>query len=193
MAGDTASNTGPRLLVEAKALGEATAAFAHFLKKRPLGDALLAFHNGKLRIELGGMVQSIAASGTWSGEALLAGQFVLGLVGLPSAGEVIVTVLDQKLLFHAEGTNISRPRTWETSTKPAEPLPMNAGLREKATFGFAHNDDEIERLGLSSVVRPAMEKALISAAAKKLEPLGVSESDLLALVQSIQGHRKDSE
>lgn len=65
-------------VVDASELTGAIALFRKFLRsKKAYGEALVTVADEKLRIELGGMAQSIRASGDWPGEARFSGHFLL--------------------------------------------------------------------------------------------------------------------
>jgi len=168
-------------------LASALGVIARMLRgKKRLGDALLGFDGKHLRIDLGGVVGKAPATGDWTGEARVAGEFILGLARTPpGVGPVRLVAENGDLLVEFGDSRRATACAWESSPRPDDGLPLDAGLAEKVAFGLTHTKEETARLGLTDVVGEAMERAerLFAAAAQALKPLGITKEQVRDLVR----------
>ncbi len=176
-----------RLDVPTAALVHALTPLAILKSPTNIGDALIGYQAGHLRIELGGVAGTAKAEGNWPGEARVSPDFVLSLAArLAPQGRAVLLIEDGKLVVRAGTATIQKSCVWETSARPSIALPMNPSLQDLVRVALIFTPPEIERVGLKEPVKSAKGEmeALLAKAAQTLEPLGVTIAEIRELVKA---------
>lgn len=81
--------------------------------------AKLAVHGGVLQISLGAVVGKVPVAGTWSGEADVSADLLLGLArAVPTAPYLEFRVVDETFLISGAGIRVSSACTWSETPEP---------------------------------------------------------------------------
>ncbi len=148
--------------------------------KRQGEEAILSFEGGSILIELGGGSVTVPAHGICSVQLRVPGQMLLNLNS--------VMPVDDPLLLSLEGAHHLRVGS-VSLTCHAQPvgskvidIPVNAEPEDivRAMAGLSYA--QIEQSGLLAVHSHALSLQQVSQAAALLAPFGITELDLLALI-----------
>ena len=145
-------------------------------------EAVLAFQDNALEITVTGIKAAFAAEGEWPGEARVDAKMLLELRrAFPSGDPVVLKVVDDRLVINS----FSMSCNWQEVGWRLPLLPRNPTLRELLCLQYDAFPHEIAASGLEETIRQAVAKRddLISRAAEILFPLGVTQQDLLPIVE----------
>lgn len=171
-----------RVSVARHELVEALGRMARLVPQEESAEALVSVDEGMLSISVSGVAASLPAFGTWTGEVRVSAKFVR-MVGLdpPSGDPLVVEVRGERLFF---GTTLSAPCVEQDAWKSEVPIALNATVVDVLRLPFLYPQERLERAGLTRRVKEAESIAVeaIAEAAKPLEAIGISPSDLQRLV-----------
>lgn len=152
-----------------------------FYKAKDQGEAILTFAEGELHIELVGSGVSVPANGRWDGEVRVPGMFMVAMAkALPPENPMPIFVEAGRLHMGRQ----SAPCIVQRAAQKRIELAINAPLADILRVRLSCSDAEIERSGLSRLVRDAEHQrdAMIERAAEQLRKLEVRREDLRHLV-----------
>ncbi len=149
--------------------------------RKPMGEAMLSYWDGKLEISCSGIAVSVPARGTWPGQARVPGQFIVGLAKVPPAGDPVT--------FRVEGDRLSISTlsvvcTWQQPAARTIHVPVNPSLTWLLSLPLHYTGDEIGKAALAGDIQTAQARGgrLIARALTALKPFGVLRDDLAQLV-----------
>jgi hypothetical protein len=145
-------------------------------------EAVLTFTGAELRIESGGGGVAVRTSGGWDLQIRVPSQMLLSLAEVLPDEDPLSMRVEGGTSFRIGPVGI--PCYLQPVGSKVIDLPVNADHAEILEALTPHTSQEIEMSGLAEVHRLAMERRQISIAAELLLPFGVSEQDLLKLVES---------
>lgn len=152
-----------------------------FIKRKQPVEAVLTLTDRLLRIDLPGNGVSMPADGQWNGVVRVPGHFLVVLVqALPTVDPLPIYVRDGRLYVDRQSVQCS---VQEASDERIELL-LNASLVDILCTRLNHSDEEIERSGLTPLVRKAEahRDATVAKAYDLLLTLNVRQDDLRSLV-----------
>ena len=125
--------------------------------EKKIGEAALGFDGADMLIGLTGVTHRAPATGEWPGTARVPGDFVMRFVHIaPTNDPVDLTVVGDQLAIRSTSWAYDIACTWEKAARLDVGLPVNATLLDKVAFGLAHDQEQVEALGLTGVIGPAM-------------------------------------
>jgi len=151
--------------------------------KRKKVDIYLAYEAGKLVVQIGPLAATAEAQGTWEGVARCSPLVVLALLqGLPDMEQIPVQVEHGNRLRVG---HLTFECEWDTSPDRPIQLPLNATLSTVLSLPYRYSQDEIDRAGLTFVLRDAEKKrnTALNKAAEALKPLDISRDEVFAWVE----------
>ena len=175
----------PSLQVSRAGLVAALNTIRKMRKPRSPGDALVSFADGKIALAVLGLTIRATAEGTWLGQAKIPIAFLTHLTKVPSSlwsDPVPIRVADGR--FYIETFYIDC--VWEQVEQNRIELPINVTLRRLLAMGFYHSMDAMDRSGLLNDYEDAVRRRdiLITRAADILSPLGLTQDDVVRLVEA---------
>lgn len=170
-----------RLEVSGREFVQEIKRMSRVLGRRKAGDALLRHHAGELHVRIGGAECSLPAQGHWVGEACVAGAWLIAIAKVPPAEASFVFQVQAGRLRLGK---MSTPCRFLAPGAARLGIPLDPDLPSLIALGHRHDDAELEKAGLLSLVVDARHDLdrRITRAAKALSPLGVTASDLHLLV-----------
>ncbi len=148
-------------------------------------SATLEWEDGHLLIRAPGLQCSALASGEWPGRVTVGLAFLLGFLktGLPGGDPIQLKVTGGKFRV---GTAVAACTTDEKRTNRIE-LPLDPPLLDLLRVPGRYTAAEIEEAGLTAWIEKAQKAraSAVLAAAKVLEPLGLTVEQLEGLVTAI--------
>ena len=140
--------------------------------------AVLTYHDGQLKIELGGCEFSCDAKGVWDGQAKVPSGFLKQLYNcVPKSDEPVLVTTDGRSLQIGQ---LNVDCEWTALVYPRITLPLGPCLRDYLTLPLKYSKTDIERSDLAGPLQDAVAKKekIIEKAALVLRPLGIDESHL---------------
>jgi hypothetical protein len=174
-----------------KDLAIALRTLAKFVKRKQQAEAVVSFADGTLQIELPGGLVGVPADGEWSGEVRVPGSFFVSFAKtLPDVDPLPVQVRGDR--FYLAGLSV-RCVTQGAGGERIQ-LPLDPPVLDVLRVRLQHSEEEIERSGLTALVRTAEEKReqLIMQAHSHLHQLGVTRADLDRFVDECLLRRSES-
>ena len=166
--------------VNGKALKKSLQALVRLVKPKHDGQAVIYMRDESLVFRVGGGEAAALATGSWPGEARVAGQVVKYLTKLPGAE------LNQ---FRIEAGRLcipgySAPCEWQSAGEARIQIPLGATMQDVYLLGLEHDDHRLEASGILVPVEEARAevKVIVDRAIEVLEPLGVSPFKVRELV-----------
>jgi hypothetical protein len=156
-----------------------------YVKPTETGDGLITMEEGQLVVSVVSIRVRFPAEGAWPGTVRVAGRFIAGVSRMPPLDNpMAITVRDGRLAIG----NLSTSCTVQQESPAQMLLPLNAtDFIELLHLAAEYPADQIEAAGLTGRVREAQARAdrLIQQAAVILSPLGITEAEIAALVNSV--------
>ncbi len=156
--------------------------------EKNVGEAALGFDGTDLLIGLSGVTHRAPATGEWPGTARVPGAFVMRFVHIAATNDPVdLTVVGDQLAIRSTSWAYDIACTWEKAARRDIGLPVNATLRDKVAFGLVHDPEQVEALGLTGVIGPAMAEfeKRSAAASKALVEFGVTPRVIRSLVKGL--------
>lgn len=151
--------------------------------------AVLTYANGALQIALGGCAFRADAEGEWAGQVTVPASFIRRLAKAPPGGNgpVPISTDGETLRIGFVATECR----WDRLVHPRIELPLGATLLHKLMLRLSYSGDDISSSNLMDEVKAAEAERdkLIEKAARLLQPLGIKESDMRELVDSVLRQR----
>ena len=171
----------PSLMVDRTELVRALGVLAKQVKRKHVGDAIISYEDGKLRIDLDGLSVKAAAEGEWPGRARVAASFAVAAAGLDFPNEQVSIRIVPGLIYIER---FFRSCEWQHDAVDLIQLPVNPSTLTVLAKTLDHTPAEIRRSGISEITYKAEERRedLILRAATRLKPLGVGLDDVRELV-----------
>lgn len=144
-------------------------------KKPP--QALVSFEEGSLVIRIGGASVRAAARGRWEGVARTSGHTLADFDrALPDLDPIPVRVVGDRFKIGPVGL----PCHWQADAPCAVRVPVDAGLLHLLRLPMEHDQEAIEKAGVSDQVKQAeaRREALLEKAARVLAPLELGAEEL---------------
>lgn len=170
------------LEADVDALRSTLASLSRVVGPKTRDHVILSYDEDGLHLETAGAAMTVPATGSWTGQARVAGAaFLLMHRVLPRAGQISIRVEDGKL--YLGGTAL--PCAWEKTTQPSIPLPLNLTDLDVLKLARIYPVDRLEAAGIGTRVADAEEwlASMLDRAAKILEPLGIGRDALEALAE----------
>ena len=141
-------------------------------------QAATSFHDGAGKLEIGSTSVRFYANGVWPGEARFSASLIYALRHYPPRGDVAITCDGRSLVIGSSKV----AATWHSCTPTDAIIPDDADW--VSTLVLAATEDGLRRDFGSSVHKAERELARrIARAAAHLAPLGITQSDVRALVE----------
>lgn len=151
------------------------------VKKKKIGQGVITNENGKLVVYLEGISIEASAEGALPGMVRVDGTVIQKLSKVLPHDNPLTIQLDGEHLFIG---SFSIPCHWANVEPNPVQIPMDASLTDILGLELRHSNDEIFKSSLSNKLSDALSERnkLISWAANKLAPLGVTTTDIEELV-----------
>lgn len=165
-----------------KDFSDAIRPFALLKVKQHPGQAIVSWADGDLYISLPGMEVGFPVSGTWPASVRVPAYFIIWHAQkVPRGDQIEIGVQNGR--FSINGARVKCEAQVPDSI-PIE-LPMEPSLKQLSGVHLNYDAASIDSAGLTRIVDDAWQKTLkrVKKAAKNLEPLGVTESNLLEFVK----------
>ena len=172
----------PWLLVDREEFVQALRLLAKQAKRKNVGDAIFGYSDGMLRVYVGGVSATAAATGDWSGQARVFAGFVLAAAAIDLT-EVQVSLRVEGIRLCLE--RFSADCVWQTDESELIRLPINPSVLDILALTLGRSASDIRRSGIEAATRTAEERrdTLIGQAIASLTPLGVTPTEVNEVVE----------
>jgi len=172
----------PNLAVEKKPFLNALKSLRISVLARQKDEAIISFSDGVLRIRIQDEEVEVPASGSWTGSAKIVARTLIPIVTFPPDPDPLPLRFEDERFFIA-GWSVNG--TWHAEGVREFSVPSDATDVELAALRRRYGDEQLEEAGLLHDARNAEQslRQQVAQAAKILSGSGISEEDLLALVE----------
>ena len=157
--------------------------FRNIENTRPAQLALISCDSGFMAVEVEGQAIVIHADGEWNGRAIIGARYLVALHRSPPIeNPIVIRYADDRLRI----STLSIPCDWSKVSDAFIQRTENPTMLDLLAFDRAMPRAEIYATGIAGRIIFAKKEApkLTKKAARILAPLGISEGELAALVES---------
>ena len=156
--------------------------FRRYDKGNPGPEALISCDGGYMAVEVEGQAIVIHADGEWNGRAIIGSRYLAALhYSPPLENPVVIRYAEDRLRV----STLSIPCRWSKVSDTFIRRTENPSMLDLLAFDRAMPRAEIYSTGIAGRIIFAKKEApkLTKKAARMLAPLGISEGELVALVE----------